>query len=78
MGEQYSLVVSKVLGGFFISSDTVSYPDGFGQERGVVAVLLLENSRGRLVSEPKFSRDLFYKKIIIAFSGLPRMNGLSD
>ena len=56
-----TLVVLKVLGGFFVSSEAVSDLDGSGHG---VAVLSIEDSRGRVVSVPKFSEEFFLKKII--------------
>ena len=55
-------MVTKVLGGFFVSSESVSYPclwvrvKVLGQE---VALLSLENYRGRFVFIPKVLGDLF-------------------
>ena len=56
-----TLVVPKVLGGFFVSFESVSYPYGSGRkfENIEVALLSLENFRGRYVFIPKFLGDLF-------------------
>ena len=47
-----TLVFSKVLGGLFVSSETVSYPAGFGRK------FKDEDSTEGLDFLPKFSRDL--------------------
>ena len=59
-----TLVVSKVLGGFFVSSDTDSYPDGTSRkfEDTEVVVLSLEDSRRRFFT-PNFSGDHFFLTI---------------
>ena len=49
---------------FFVSSDTVSYPDGTSRkfEDTEVVVLSLEDSRGRFFT-PNFSGDHFFLTI---------------
>ena len=49
-----TLVVQKVLGGCFASSEIVSYPDGSGCRGRGVAALSLENSRVHFECVPKF------------------------
>ena len=67
MSVRGTLVVTKVLGGFFVSSESVSYPCVRSKVRGhEVALLSLESYKAHFVFIPKILGDLL--KTIIAIS----------
>ena len=57
-------VVSIVLGGFFVLSETVSGPDGYERKKFEEYIdkqlTLLQNVRRGFVSSPKFSGERFF------------------
>ena len=59
-----SLVISKVLGGFFVSSETARYPDGSSRRiEGIEhAVLSSENSKGRFIFNRNFQVTFSFNK----------------